>query len=162
MGCENLSPPSNKSTLAWRIPWIEEPGGLQSMGLLQVGHNWATSLSHIREGNGNPLQCSCLENPRDGGAWWAAVYGVAQSQTRLRWLSSLAPEFHALNHHSLLSASWTHPSGVHLPLTAGSGSLLVKDFYQHRWTWVCRSLCCTLHFSFYVYWICLQELCQRG
>ena len=46
------------------------------------------SLSHIGEGNGNPLQCSCLENPRDGGAWWAAVYGVAQSQTRLKWLSS--------------------------------------------------------------------------
>ena len=41
-----------------------------------------------REGNGNPLQCSCLENPRDGGAWWAAVYGVAQSQTRLKQLSS--------------------------------------------------------------------------
>ena len=37
-----------------------------------------------KEGNGNPLQCSCLENPRDGGAWWAAVYGVAQSQTRLK------------------------------------------------------------------------------
>ena len=46
------------------------------------------SLSCIGEGNGNPLQCSCLENPRDGGAWWAAVYGVAQSRTRLKWLSS--------------------------------------------------------------------------
>ena len=46
------------------------------------------SLSYIGEGNGNPLQCSCLENPRDGGAWWAAVYGVAQSQTRLKRLSS--------------------------------------------------------------------------
>ena len=44
--------------------------------------------SCIGEGNGNPLQCSCLENPRDGGAWWAAVYGVAQSRTRLKWLSS--------------------------------------------------------------------------
>ena len=44
----------------------------------------------IGEGNGNPLQCSCLENPRDGGAWWAAVYGVAQSRTRLKRLSSLA------------------------------------------------------------------------
>ena len=42
----------------------------------------------IGEGNGNPLQCSCLENPRDGGAWWAAVYGVAQSRTRLKRLSS--------------------------------------------------------------------------
>ena len=46
------------------------------------------SLSCIGEGNGNPLQCSCLENPRDGGAWWAAVCGVTRSQTRLKWLSS--------------------------------------------------------------------------
>ena len=46
------------------------------------------SLSYIGEGNGNPLQCSCLENPRDGGAWWAAIYGVAQSRTRLKRLSS--------------------------------------------------------------------------
>ena len=46
------------------------------------------SLSRIGEGNGNPLQCSCLENPRDGGAWWAAVYGVTQSWTWLKWLSS--------------------------------------------------------------------------
>ena len=46
------------------------------------------SLSRVGEGNGNPLQCSCLENPRDGGAWWAAVYGVAQSRTRLKRLSS--------------------------------------------------------------------------
>ena len=46
------------------------------------------SLSCIGEGNGNPLQCSCLENPRDRAAWWAAVYGVTQSQTRLKWLSS--------------------------------------------------------------------------
>ena len=46
------------------------------------------SLSGFGEGNGNPLQCSCLENPRDGGAWWAAVYGVAQSRTRLKQLSS--------------------------------------------------------------------------
>ena len=70
----------DSSTLAWKIPWTEEP----------VGHDWVTSLSLscIGEGNGNPLQCSCLENPRDGGAWWAAVYGVAQSQTQLKWLSS--------------------------------------------------------------------------
>ena len=46
------------------------------------------SLSWIGEGNGNPLQCSCLENPRNGGAWWAAVYGVTQSRTRLKQLSS--------------------------------------------------------------------------
>ena len=62
------------------------------MGSLRVGHNWATSfhfsLSCIGEGNGNPLQCSCLENPRDGGAWWAAVYGVTRGWTRLKRLSS--------------------------------------------------------------------------
>ena len=70
----------HSSTLAWKIPWTEEPGGLQSMGSRRVGHDWATSLSLlcIGEGNGNPLQCSCLENPRDG---------VTQSQTRLKWLS---------------------------------------------------------------------------
>ena len=80
----------HSSTLAWKIPWTEEPGGLQSMGSLRVGHDSATllSLSCIGEGNGNPLQCSCLENPRDGGAWWAAVNGVAQSRTRLKRLSS--------------------------------------------------------------------------
>ena len=82
----------HSSTLAWKILWMEEPGGLQSMGLLRVGHAWATSLSLFTfmhwEGNGNPLQCSCLENPRDGGAWWAAVHGVAQSWTWLKRLSS--------------------------------------------------------------------------
>ena len=78
----------HSSTLAWKIPWMEEPGRLQSMGSLRVGHDWATLLSCIGEGNGNPLQCSCLENPRDGLAWWAAIYGVAQSQTRLKRLSS--------------------------------------------------------------------------
>ena len=82
----------HSSTLAWKIPWTGEPGGLQSMGSLRVRHDWATSLSlftfmHWRC-NGNPLQCSCLENSRDGGAWWAAVYGVAQSRTRLKWLSN--------------------------------------------------------------------------
>ena len=65
------------------------------MGSLRVGHDWATerlhfhfSFSCIGEGNGNPLQCSCLENSRDGGAWWAAVYGVAQSRTWRKQLSS--------------------------------------------------------------------------
>ena len=50
--------------------------------------NFHFSLSCFGEGNGNPLQCSCLENPRDGGAWWASLYGVAQSWTRLKQLSS--------------------------------------------------------------------------
>jgi len=78
----------HSSTLAWKIPWMEEPGGLQSMGSLQSDRierlYFHFSLSCIGEGNGNPLQCSCLENPRDREAWWAAVYGVTQSRTRLK------------------------------------------------------------------------------
>ena len=75
----------HSSTLAWKIPWTEEPGRLQSMGLLESDTterlHFHFSLSCIGEGNGNPLQCSCLENPRDRGSWWAAVYGVAQIWT---------------------------------------------------------------------------------
>ena len=55
------------------------------------------SLSCIGEGNGNPLQCACLENPRDGGAWWAAIYGFAQSWTLLKWLSSSSSNTHTWN-----------------------------------------------------------------
>ena len=81
---------------------------LQSMGLLRVRHNWAISLSLscIGEGNGNPLQCSCLENPRDGGAWWEAVYGVTQSRTRLKWLSSSSSSRGNLLHSTGSSAQW--------------------------------------------------------
>ena len=82
----------HSSTLAWKIPWIEDPGRLQSMGSLESDMterlHFHFSHSCIGEGNGTPLQCSCLENPRDGEAWWATVYEVAQSQTRLNRLSS--------------------------------------------------------------------------
>ena len=82
----------HSSTLAWEIAWTEEPGRLHSMGSWRVntteGLPFHFSLSCIGEGNGNPLQCSCLENPRDGGAWWTAIYGVAQSRTQLKRLSS--------------------------------------------------------------------------
>ena len=75
----------HSSTLAWKIPWTEEPGSLQSMGSQELDTteqlHFHFSLSFIGEGNGSPLQCSCLENPRDGGARWAAVYGVTQSRT---------------------------------------------------------------------------------
>ena len=63
------------------------PGGRQESETTERLH-FHFSLSCIEEGNGNPLQWSCLESPRDGGAWWAAVYGVTQSRTRLKWLSS--------------------------------------------------------------------------
>ena len=78
----------HSSTFAWKIPWTEEPGRLQSMGSLESDIterlHFHFSLSCIGEGNGNPLQCSCLENPRDGEAWWAAVSGVTHSRTRLK------------------------------------------------------------------------------
>ena len=82
----------HSSTLAWKTPGWRSLEGCSPWG------RWGSdtterlhfhfSLPCIGEGNGNPLQCSCLENPRDGGAWWAAIYGVAQSQTRLKWLGS--------------------------------------------------------------------------
>ena len=93
----------------WRRKWqptpVFLPGESQGQGSLVGCSPWGHeeldmterlhfpfSLSCIGEGNGNPLQCSCLENPRDGGAWWAVVYGVAQSWTRLKWLSSSSSE----------------------------------------------------------------------
>ena len=96
-------------SLVGKIPWKrkwqptlvflpEESHGWRSLvGYSPRGHkesdkterlHFHFSLSCIGEGNGNPLQCSCLENPRDSRAWWAAIYGVAQSQTQLMWLSS--------------------------------------------------------------------------
>ena len=77
---------THSGTLAWKIPWTGELVHKESDTTEQLHFHF--SLSCIGEGNGNPLQCSCLKNPRDGGAWWAGVYGVAQSQTRLTWLSS--------------------------------------------------------------------------
>ena len=94
------------SVLFWRRQWHPTPvllpgksqGWRSLIGCSPCGHQesdtteWLPfhfSLSCIGEGNGNPLQGSCLENPRDGGAWWAAVYGVAESQTRLKQLSSI-------------------------------------------------------------------------
>ena len=89
----------------WRRQWHPTPvllpgkshGRRSLVGCSPWGH-WESdttewlhfhfSLSCIGEGNGNPLQFSCLENPRDGEAWWAAIYGISQSQTRLKWLSS--------------------------------------------------------------------------
>ena len=87
---------THSSTLAWKISWTEEPGRLQPMGSLGSDTtewlHFHFSLSCIGEGNGNPLQCSCLENPRDGRAWWAAVYGVTQSWTRLKRLRAAAAD----------------------------------------------------------------------
>ena len=71
----------------WRSLVDCSPWGHKASDMTEWLH-FHFSLSCIGEGNGNSLQCSCLENPRDGGAWWAAIYGVTQSRTRLKWLSS--------------------------------------------------------------------------
>ena len=130
----------HSSTLAWKIPWTEEPGRLQSMGSWRVGHDWATSLSRTGEGNGNPLQCSLLENPRDGGAWWAAVYGVAQSWTRLKWLSGGSSSLVCQSQSPNSSTPPSLPphmlfSNTH-NVSYGTESRVVKsgdlDLYRHR------------------------------
>ena len=82
----------HSSTLAWIIPWTEEPGGLQPMGSLRVGHDWATSFSlfifmHWRR-KWQPTPVFLPEESQGREAWWAVVYGVTQSRTRLKWLSS--------------------------------------------------------------------------
>ena len=83
---------THSSTLAWKIPRQRSLVGCSPWGRYQSDTterlHFHFSLSCIGEGNGNPLWCSCLENPRDGEAWWAAVYGVPQSRTRLKRLSS--------------------------------------------------------------------------
>ena len=133
---------THSSTLAWKIPWTEEPGGLQSMGSLRVGHDWATSLSLplscVGEGNGNPLQCSCLENPRDREAWWAAVYGVAQSRTRLKRLSSSSSSSICLQFDSffffffnLLLNIWLYPVGAWKIWFSDQGLNLGPQHWEH-------------------------------
>ena len=83
---------THSSTLAWKIPWMEKPGRLQSMGSMRVRHDWAASLAlftfmHWRR-KWQPTPVFLPGESGDGGAWWAAGYGVAQSQTRLKRLSS--------------------------------------------------------------------------
>ena len=87
------------SILAWKIPWTEEPGRLQSMGLRRVGH----------------------DNPRDGGAWWAAVYGVAQSGTWLKWLSSSSSSSIA----GRFFTNWAATEGLMLCLNEVAQSCLI-------------------------------------
>ena len=133
---------THSSTLAWKIPWTEEPGRLQSMGSLGVRYDWVTSLSlyhfwypvatSLGEGNGTPLQSSCLENPMDGGAWQAAVHGVAKSWTQL---SNFTFTFHF---HALEKEMATHSSVLawRIPRTAEPGGLPSMGSYRvgHDWS----------------------------
>ena len=85
----------HSSTLAWKIPWTEEPGRVQSMGSLRVRHSWATSLSPVTfmhwKRKWQPTSVFLPGESQGRGAWWAAIYGAAQRQTwlkRMKWLSS--------------------------------------------------------------------------
>ena len=101
------------SSMAW-IPRLQQASTCTVLGSFEfyvqpskIHHSrleYLTCIRHqnIGEGNGNPLQCSCLENPRDGGAWWAAVYEVAQSWTRLKQLSSSS------SRHQNNANGWKH------------------------------------------------------
>ena len=105
----------HSSTLAWKIPWMEEPGRLQSMGSLRVGHDRATSLScftfmHWRR-TWQPTPVFLPGESQGRGAWWAAVYGVSQSRTRLKRLSgsgSSSPRVRKRPQRTL--ATHTHPA----------------------------------------------------
>ena len=119
----------HSSTLAWEIPWMEEPGRLQSMGSLRVRHDWATSLSlftfmHWRR-KWQPTPVFLPGESQGQGAWWAAIYGVTQSWTRLRNVT-FTFHFHALEkeiatHSSVLA--WRIP---------GTGSLVGCSPWGHK------------------------------
>ena len=117
---------THSSTLAWKVPWIEEPGRLLSLGSRRVRHDerlhFHFSPSCIGEGNGNPLQCPCLENPRDSGAWWAAVCGVAWSRTGLKRPSSSRSSSSSSNENIRMG----RPFGL-WPVIEGSEFLALKD-----------------------------------
>ena len=87
----------HSSTLAWKIPWMEEAAvhgvSKSQTRLSNFPFAFHFLLSCIGKGNGNPLQCYCMENPKDGGTWWAAIYGVAQSRTLQKQLSSSSSSY---------------------------------------------------------------------
>ena len=118
----------HSSTLAWKIPWTESLVGCRPWGHKESDTterlHFHFSLSCIEEGNGNPLQCSCLENPRDGRAWWATIYGVAQSRTRLKQLSS-----------SRISTCDSRKSwfmDVHFWISARFLNIVIGEYWGHR------------------------------
>ena len=113
------------------------------------------SLSHIGEGNGNPLQCSCLENPRDRGAWWAGVYGVAQNRTQLKRLSSSSAYY--------ISGTFISTSQLLVHLTLPiilSGSYIIISIYRWRIEFPSGQITCSRQGS-HPRWSWLHSLCSR-
>ena len=139
---------THSSILAWRIPGTDEPGGLPSMGSHRVEQDWSDlaaaaateqkvcwiflQLFLHESRNGTPLQYSCLGNPMDGGAWWAAVHGVVKSWT---WLSDFTFTFHF---HALEKEMATHSSTLtwRIPGTGEPGGLPSMGSHRvgHDWS----------------------------
>ena len=127
----------HSGVLAWKIPWMEEPGGLQSMGSLRVGHDWVTSLSRIGEGNGNPLRCSCLENPRDGGAWWAVVLG--SHRVGHDWSDLAAAAAAAAMLYQNKTQNYNFSLKINISIYTDSTFLFTDDWYLRQG--MCPSIC---------------------
>ena len=129
----------HSSTLAWKIPWTEEPGGLQSMGSLRVWHNWATSLSlftfmHWKR-KWQPTPVFLPGESRDGGAWWAAIYGVAQSRTQLKWLSRdvlIRRKCCVKTQMHIKNAMWSQRQKLEMQLQAKTHQRLTAITKSHR------------------------------
>ena len=144
----------HSSTLAWKSHgWRSlvgcSPWGREESDMTEWLH-FHFSLSCIGEGNDNPLQCSCLEDPRDGGAWWAAFYGVAQSRTLLKWLSSSSSWWYywayliaqLVKNLPAMREIWVRSLGWEDPLekgTATHSSILARRIPWTVWAWkACR------------------------
>ena len=147
---------THSSTLAWKIPWTEEPGGLQSMGSLRVGHDWATSFSLYTfiywRRKWQPTLVLLPGESQGWGAWWAAICGVAQSQTRLKWLSSSSSSssrhFHPVGRAVRVLAAWgrllTKMWALALEVRLETGKVQDHWRQEHRRSW----LACSFKMSF--------------
>ena len=130
----------HSSTLAWKIHGQRtlvgcSPWGREESDTTERLH-FHFSLSCIGKGNGKPLQCSCLENPRDRGAWWAAVYGVAQSRTRLKWLSSSSSNNNNHNKHRYREPIGDcQRQGLGPGLEMGENGQEIQTFNFKSWRW---------------------------
>ena len=120
----------HSSTLAWKIPQTEEPGRLQSMESLSWTQlsSFTFTFMHWRR----KWQPTCLENPRDGGAWWAAVYGVTQSRTRLKWLSSSSSSNTVYPQDYTNSSKFNFLTASHLNFLNRGGCLLDNVAYPKQ------------------------------
>ena len=125
----------HSSTLAWKIPWVEEPGRLQSRGSLRVRHDWASSLSLscIWEGNGNPLQCSCLENP--GGLLSLELHRVGHDWSNLA-VAAAAILYLPLMWSSLPNSfTVTPPLGEESLVASLSPNPITLIHFTQSWLW---------------------------